>query len=51
MTLDQRCLASLIDKVLVEYLCDHGFVDEVGRATRKGNAAIDASGEPARKRK
>jgi hypothetical protein len=48
---DRRSLASLIDKVLIEYLREHGFVDEVGRPTRKGNAAIDASGEPAGKRK
>jgi hypothetical protein len=49
---DQRSVASLIEKSLTDHLRARGYVDEAGKPTKKGKAAIDAeNGKPAGKRK
>ena len=49
---DQRSLASLIEKSLTDHLRARGYVDESGKPTKKGKAAIELEGgKPAGKRK
>ena len=50
---DQRSVASLIEKSLTDHLRERGYVDDAGKPTKKGKAAIDAEGDtrPAGKRK